>query len=61
MIVMLAQYVNPDGTTPVTVLAYDIRENRIFFTGDLNEYNSHADFPASKVVRLESVSAGYAY
>ncbi|KAJ7577054.1 hypothetical protein C8J56DRAFT_1031757 [Mycena floridula] len=44
-----AQYVNPDGAKPSTILAYDTRENHLFFVGHLASYNSHTSFPASAV------------
>ncbi|EGN96788.1 hypothetical protein SERLA73DRAFT_184947 [Serpula lacrymans var. lacrymans S7.3] len=45
-----AQYVNTDGTYPRTLIFYDIRENSIFFGGDINAYNKeHVDTPASVV------------
>jgi hypothetical protein len=47
---LTAQYVNPDGTKPNTVIAYDIRANELFFVGDLVAYNvPNADTPASAV------------
>jgi len=44
-----AHYVNPDGSKPATVLSYDIRENSIFFTGDLAAFNANNDIPASAI------------
>ncbi|KAF9563125.1 hypothetical protein CPC08DRAFT_749144 [Agrocybe pediades] len=46
---LTAQWINADGSKPPTVLAYDIRENEIFFVGDLAVYNSENDLPASAV------------
>ncbi|KAF9530431.1 hypothetical protein CPB83DRAFT_850908 [Crepidotus variabilis] len=46
---LTAQFINEDGSTPPTVFAYDIRNNNLFFTGDIAEYNSHASFLASAV------------
>ncbi|KAG6821431.1 hypothetical protein H0H93_010155 [Arthromyces matolae] len=42
-------YINPDGSSPVTVLVYDIRANSLFFVGDLDAYNANNDTPASAV------------
>ncbi|KAF8229509.1 hypothetical protein L208DRAFT_1401950 [Tricholoma matsutake] len=44
-----AQYVNPDGSKPDTVIAYSIRQNVLFFIGDLKAYNTNNDTPASAV------------
>jgi hypothetical protein len=46
---LTVQYVNPDGSQPETTIAYDIRENVLFFTGDLDAYNFQNDIPASAV------------
>jgi len=46
---MTVQYVNPDGSLPNTVIAYDDRENELFFVGDLDAYNFQNDVPASAV------------
>lgn len=46
---LMAQYVNPDGSKPSTVIAYDIRENVLFFVGDIDAYNKNNDLPASAV------------
>jgi hypothetical protein len=46
-----AQWINPDGTLAPTVIAYDIRNNRIFFVGDVNAYNVVVPYyPVSPVV-----------
>ncbi|PFH51772.1 hypothetical protein AMATHDRAFT_58239 [Amanita thiersii Skay4041] len=44
-----AQWVNPDHSKPPTILAYDIRNNVLFFTGDIDAYNRDNSFPASAV------------
>jgi len=46
---LTARYVNPDGSRPSVVIAYDIRENSIFFVGDIAAYNKNNDTPASPV------------
>jgi hypothetical protein len=47
---LTAHYVNPDGSTPATTIAYDIRSNVLFFTGDLNLWNTNNNnTPASAV------------
>jgi len=46
---LTVQYVNPDGSKPDTIIAYDIRENVLFFVGDLDAYNYQNDIPASAV------------
>ncbi|EDR13981.1 uncharacterized protein LACBIDRAFT_292021 [Laccaria bicolor S238N-H82] len=43
------KWINPDGSSPPTTLAYDIRENYLFFVGDLAAYNEGNDTPASAV------------
>lgn len=43
------QWINPDGSSPTTTLAYDIRANHLFFVGDLAAYNEGNDTPASAV------------
>ncbi|KAG6890330.1 hypothetical protein C0995_009537 [Termitomyces sp. Mi166 len=47
-----AQYINPDGSFPVTVLAYDSHANSLFFVGDIDAYNAGNNNPASAVVSL---------
>ncbi|KAH9479371.1 hypothetical protein JR316_0007961 [Psilocybe cubensis] len=44
-----AQWINEDGSRPPTILAYDIRENQLFFVGDIAAYNLNNDLPASAV------------
>lgn len=45
-----AHFVNPDGSTPRTTLAYDARANALFFVGDIDAYNDEFDYyPASAV------------
>jgi len=44
-----AQYVNPDGSQPSTIIAYDIRANELFFVGDIDAYNKDNNTPASAV------------
>jgi len=46
---LTVQYVNPDGSLPKTTIAFDIRENVLFFTADLDAYNFQNDLPASPV------------
>ncbi|KAL0953842.1 hypothetical protein HGRIS_005019 [Hohenbuehelia grisea] len=43
---LTAQFVNPDGSRPATVLAYDVDSNSLIFTGDLASYEADK---ASKV------------
>ncbi|KDR80727.1 hypothetical protein GALMADRAFT_135847 [Galerina marginata CBS 339.88] len=44
---LTAQWINVDGSKPPTIIAYDIRENSIFFVGDITAYNQDNDLPAS--------------
>ncbi|KAF8630154.1 hypothetical protein AX15_003104 [Amanita polypyramis BW_CC] len=44
-----ARYVNPDNSMPPTTIAYDIRENSLFFVGDIVAYNTNNSTPASPV------------
>ncbi|KAH7909553.1 hypothetical protein BJ138DRAFT_1155001 [Hygrophoropsis aurantiaca] len=47
-----AHYVNPDGSTPKTTIAYNIWDNTIFFVGDIDAFNnatSDPDYLASPV------------
>ncbi|KXN87410.1 hypothetical protein AN958_08841 [Leucoagaricus sp. SymC.cos] len=44
------QWINPDGSRPNTVIAYDIRANELFFVGDISQWNVSGFF-ASAVVR----------
>ncbi|KAK2463522.1 hypothetical protein APHAL10511_004273 [Amanita phalloides] len=46
---LTAQYINPDGSKPSTIVVYDIRENSLFFVGDVAAYNTNNDTPASPV------------
>ncbi|OBZ74148.1 hypothetical protein A0H81_05920 [Grifola frondosa] len=44
------QWINPDGSKPITTIAYDVLNNVLFITGDLVSYNStHPAAPASEV------------
>jgi len=44
-----ANYVNPDGSTPATTIAYNMKGNELFFTGDLSLWNTNNNTPASAV------------
>lgn len=45
-----AQFINPDGSKPPTIFAYNIRNNQIFFVGDLGAWNAeHVNTPSSAV------------
>jgi hypothetical protein len=46
---LTAQWINKDGSKPPTVLAYDIRQNSLFFVSDINAYNANNNEPASAV------------
>jgi len=46
---LTAHWINDDGSKPHTTIAYDIRENSIFFVGDIAAYNENNDTPASAV------------
>ena len=47
-----AQWINTDGSRPKTYIAYDIKYNKIFLTGDINAYNTVYNWkPAFVVVR----------
>ncbi|KAJ3504217.1 hypothetical protein NLJ89_g8053 [Agrocybe chaxingu] len=48
-----AQWINNDGSKPPTILAYDIRNNVLFFTGSLAAYNTDNPFPASAVAQCQ--------
>ena len=49
--VPLAQWINTDGSSPTTFVAYDIKYNRIFLSGDVGAYNIVFNYkPASPVV-----------
>ncbi|KAF8892266.1 hypothetical protein BD779DRAFT_1670590 [Infundibulicybe gibba] len=43
------QWINPDSSKPKTTLAYNIRTNELFFTGDLDLWNKDNDTPSSPV------------
>ncbi|KAG1860706.1 hypothetical protein DFJ58DRAFT_778581 [Suillus subalutaceus] len=46
------QYVNPDGQTAKTIIAYNIHDNTIFFVGDIGAYNAaqvHPDHHVSPI------------
>ncbi|TFK39802.1 hypothetical protein BDQ12DRAFT_649266 [Crucibulum laeve] len=44
-----AQWINPDGSRPPTVLAYNIRSNALFFVSDIDAWNENNNTPASAV------------
>ncbi|KAH0582684.1 hypothetical protein J132_06454 [Termitomyces sp. J132] len=46
---LTAQYINPDGSSPATVLAYDSHANTLFFVGDIDDYNVDNNNSASAV------------
>ncbi|TFK61927.1 hypothetical protein BDN72DRAFT_418670 [Pluteus cervinus] len=46
---LTAVYVNPDNTKPAVTIVYDIKNNALFFTGDLAAWNANNDEPASAV------------
>ncbi|KAG6813167.1 hypothetical protein H0H92_013574 [Tricholoma furcatifolium] len=50
---LTAQYINPDGSLPSTVLAYDDQANNIFFVGDIDAYNAINNNPAAVIAQLE--------
>ncbi|KAF9647195.1 hypothetical protein BDM02DRAFT_3117446 [Thelephora ganbajun] len=44
------QWINTDGSRPATYIAYDIKYNKIFLSGDVNAYNAVFNWkPASPV------------
>ncbi|RDB20819.1 hypothetical protein Hypma_012022 [Hypsizygus marmoreus] len=43
------QWINPDKSSPATVIAYDIRANKIFFVGNIDAYNTNNDTPADTI------------
>jgi len=44
------QFINPDGSKPMTVIAYDIKFNQIFFVEDVAAWNrQHLEDPVSAV------------
>jgi len=43
---LIPQWINPDGSKAPTFIAYDSRENNVFFVGDINAYNTDNDIPA---------------
>jgi hypothetical protein len=48
---LTAQYINPDGSKPPTIFAFNSKDNTLFVVGDLNAWNSqHSDTPASAVL-----------
>ena len=59
--IVLAQWINPDGSKPHTIIGYDIRENQFVVTGDIDEWErEHPDLFASPVVSLLHISMGVA-
>ncbi|EPQ56340.1 hypothetical protein GLOTRDRAFT_115631 [Gloeophyllum trabeum ATCC 11539] len=44
-----AKWINPDGSTPPTLIAYDKDSKTLFLTGDLDAYNEHHDANACAV------------
>lgn len=51
----IAQWINSDGSKPATYVAYDIKYNKIFLSGDVDAYNLVFNYkPASVVVRFKS-------
>jgi len=52
-----ANYVNPDGSTPATTIAYDIKNNVLFFTGDLNLWNTNNNAKPASAVQFFLVPA----
>jgi hypothetical protein len=52
-----AQWINTDGSRPATYIAYDIKYNKIFLSGDLDAYNRVYYWKgASPAVRFSSPS-----
>ncbi|KAF8159454.1 hypothetical protein B0H34DRAFT_703569 [Crassisporium funariophilum] len=47
-----AQWINADGSKPLTILAYNIRSNALFFVGDIDAHNMNNNTPASAVVSM---------
>ncbi|KAF9454331.1 hypothetical protein P691DRAFT_809886 [Macrolepiota fuliginosa MF-IS2] len=41
------QWINPDGSKPSTVIAYDIRANDLFFVGDISQWNVSGSFASA--------------
>ncbi|PPQ96274.1 hypothetical protein CVT26_005661 [Gymnopilus dilepis] len=46
---LTARWTNADGSAAPTTLVYDIRENSLFFVGDIDAYNKDNDTPASPI------------
>ncbi|KAF8074846.1 hypothetical protein FPV67DRAFT_601190 [Lyophyllum atratum] len=46
---LTAHYINADEIKPDTVIAYDDKENKLFFVGNMTAYNENNDNPASAV------------
>ncbi|KAF9784933.1 hypothetical protein BJ322DRAFT_1108411 [Thelephora terrestris] len=44
------QWVNKDGSRPATFIAYDIKYNKIFLSGDVNAYNTVYSYKPASVV-----------
>ena len=54
-ILFLAQWINTDRSRPTTYIAYDLKYNRIFLSGDPVQYSKVNYWkPADPVVRLSS-------
>ncbi len=45
-----AHWVNPDGSKPTTLIGFDIRNNALFLTANVNNFNQHHTWPISEVV-----------
>ncbi|KAJ3483476.1 hypothetical protein NLI96_g6293 [Meripilus lineatus] len=43
------QWVNPDGSKPKTFIGFDIRNNGLFLTADIANFNAHHTWPISEV------------
>jgi len=46
------QWINSDGSKPATYVAYDIKYNRIFLSGDVGAYNIVFNYKPASVVSL---------
>ncbi|KAF5383862.1 hypothetical protein D9615_003632 [Tricholomella constricta] len=46
---LTAHYINADKSKPDTIIAYDIRANKLFFVGNIAAYNENNNTPASAV------------
>lgn len=43
------QWINPDGSAPKTFIGFDIRNNGLFLTASIENFNSHHTWPISEV------------